>query len=159
MSSDQDSAFPGANDVRRALQDYVLSQADSRAQKAEERDDSRNDVSAEALRELADYIGRLPEGDGRLLALANLRDVLLPNSDVFMPGANAAEMISRYGFDRDRGEWSRERAGEFFDSLVEVCQQEANHARLESLQAAAMSEGASQAMGELDQAEEEAEDA
>ena len=76
-----------------------------------------------------------------------------------MPGPNAAQMISRFGFDRDRGDWSRERTGEFFDSLVEVCQQEANHSRLESLQAAAMSEGAGDAMEQLDRAEEGAEDA
>ena len=147
-------ATAGGEQVRAALRDYIGEQARWRREKASEyREDRRNVTSAEALEGLADYLTRLGESDSRLRRLADLRDVLLP-ADVFMPGERAVEMISRFGFDRDMSEWSRERASEFLDSLVEVCEQEANHQRLQSLGAAATTDAALEALEEMDRAEE-----
>jgi len=146
-------------EVRAALQEYIGEQARWRAHKASEyREDRRNVASAEALRILADYVSRLPDTDSRLSALAELRDALLPSGDVFMPGEDAAQMISRYGFDRQQSSWQPERASDFLDSLVRVCQQEANHFRLQSLQEAATTDAALEALEDLDRAEEKSED-
>jgi hypothetical protein len=146
--------------LRRALHDYIEEQARWRSEKASEyRGDRRNVASADALRELADYVGRLPESDGRLQVLAEMRDVLMPGGDVFMPGVEGSEMISRFGFDRQQPDWRAERAGEFLDALVAVCQREANDFRLQSLQDAAMTEEASRAMEDLDRAERASDDA
>jgi hypothetical protein len=147
-------AMAGNEEVRAALRDYILQQARWRTEKASEHGgDRRNVTSAEALHDLADYVSRLDESDSRLRRLVGLRDVLVP-AGVFMPGKNAVQMISRFGFDRDMSEWSPERAGEFLDALVEVCQQEANHERLESLSAAATTDAALEALDEMDRAEE-----
>ena len=159
MSTDRDDSRTPTT-PRRALRDYVEEQARWRSQKASEyRGDRRNVASSDALRELADYVGRLPDSDGRLQVLAQLRDVLMPDGDVFMPGEEGSEMISRFGFDRQQPDWRAERVGEFLDALVAVCQREANDFRLQSLQDAAMTEEASKAMEDLDRAERASDDA
>ena len=145
--------------VRTALQEYIREQARWRSAKASEyRADRRNVTSSEALEGLADYVSRLPDDDSRLRRLNGLRDVLLPAGNVFSPGENAAGMISRFGFDRDQADWSTERTGEFVDLLVDVCEQEAYEFRIQSLQAAATTDGALAALDELDRAEEVDED-
>jgi hypothetical protein len=155
-------ASPASIAIRAALCEYVSEQARWRAEKAVEYpEDGRNATSAAALTELASYLEGLPDTDARFVTLGDSADVLFPGGDTFMPGEDAARMVSRFGFDRPRitqqPDWRPADASEYFDQLVEACVTEAAQLRrdglLDGLADAAMSEGALDALDEFDEAE------
>ena len=84
-------------DIRTALADYLNDQAAWRQGKADEYpEDPRNQRSAKALRQLAQYVLSLPSGDERLRMLAALDWVAWGR---FVPGAEAGRVVARIGFD------------------------------------------------------------
>ena len=82
--------------MRQKLADYLHDQADWRWRKAEEyADDARNARSAEALEKLAAYVSSLPEKDP---VFVSLESVQATDADVYLPGDEGRDLISRYGF-------------------------------------------------------------
>jgi hypothetical protein len=144
--------------LRAAVSAYIAAQAEWRSEKATEfPDDERHATSARALRGLAQYVAGLPDTDPRLRALAERRDYVMRGGDVFMPGEEAARMLSRYGFDRpplpQQPDLRPGDESEFLDAFVAVCEWEGDEVGMDALEEAASSPGALEALDALDDAE------
>ena len=93
--------------TRCALVGFLREQAEWRSWKAAERpEEHRNAHSAEQLLDLAEHVALLPVEDERLRMLTMVHP---GDAGVLRPGAEAARLAGRYGFEREEhaGTWLR----------------------------------------------------
>ncbi|MGI8411454.1 MAG: hypothetical protein ACR2QA_02970 [Solirubrobacteraceae bacterium] len=110
--------------VQDVIAEGIESQASWRDQKAEEYpDDFRNARAADGLKQLAEYVRRLPDNDPRVQSL-NPIAVQPTGGDVFSPGAETDRLISRFCFDNDGTPPTDDQCSSFFDDVTEQAERE-----------------------------------